>query len=457
MNTEGYDPTRIRLFSPEQVLGWSFGEVTRPDTINSRILKPVRDGLFCERIFGPTKDYQCSCGKYEDQRYKGIICDCCGVQLALSSVRRERMGHIQLATPVAHPRFVKGSPSPMALLLDISQRDLERIINFSQYIIISVDEEHRHQTAKTLEAETRQKVEKVPAETERMCLQSELQRRMKDMETIRPLAVITESRYRQLSEHYDFFKAGTGAEALLEILKNLDLERLKAQVIQEAGSASGQRSEAVNERFIAIDQLQRSGARPEWMILTVLPVLPPDLRPLVQLEDGRSISRDLNDLYRGVINRNNRLRVFRQQGAPEMLIHKEKALIQKGVDALMSSEQFWSLLKKVLRPAGEGRKIEDRPESQPSVETTALLRTLSSRQRKVLSLLYGPEDGRSRTVEEVARQLGVSQKRIRPAEAKALRRLRDPSRSQFLKHFIGLKDEELRRMVREFLKPKNDG
>lgn len=342
-----FDAARVPLFSPEEICSWSFGEVTRPETINYRTLKPVKDGLFCERTFGSTKDYECSCGKYKGLRYEGIICDRCGVDLVPCTVRRERMGHISLETPVAHACFARGAPSPMASLLGIPQRSLEQVIYFSRYIVISVDEERGHQAMKVLEEEMYQKttqMENTPStEIERIRLQTELQQRLKDIRSIRPMAVLTKKRYRELSERYDFFTAGMGAEALLQILKNLNLETLKAQVIQEASSSKRR----ANNRFLAIDSLQRAGAKPEWMVLTVLPVLPPDLRPIVQLDRDRFASHDLNDIYRRVISRNNRLRGFRELGVPQAIVRREKQ-IQQAVDALMESGQFWTLLKEVL-------------------------------------------------------------------------------------------------------------
>ena len=370
-----FNAIRISLASPEQIKQWSYGEVTKPETINYRTLRPEKDGLFCERIFGPTKDWECFCGKYKKIRYKGVICDRCGVEVARAKVRRERMGHIGLAAPVAHIWFAKGIPSRLGLLLDISPRNLERILYFAQYVVTSVDplmrartseamqEEHdgqiqaldaqmteplsalREQLAGLAEdAEERPDVEKKIAEltstTEKA--KSELgatfSQEQSDLESIRPLTLMTESRYRELNDKFgDIFRAGMGAEAILEILRQLNLDDTAVELAEEMRSTSGQRRKKAVKRVRVVEAFRRSKNKPEWMVLTTLPVLPPDLRPMVQLDGGRFATSDLNDLYRRVINRNNRLRRLLDLGAPEIIVRNEKRMLQEAVDDLIDN------------------------------------------------------------------------------------------------------------------------
>jgi DNA-directed RNA polymerase subunit beta' len=463
---------RISLASPEQIRSWSYGEVTKPETVNYRTLKPEKDGLFCERIFGPTKDFECYCGKYKKIRYRGIICDKCGVEVARSQVRRERMGHIELAASISHIWFVKGTPSRLGLLLDISPRNLERVLYFAQFIVTHVDEAarlkaieqmreeaspqtsrrekltserleeikalHEEEIArlqalsedgrKSLEQErttainqtmslavaleeqlrkqgskkakedivfgditivpqgtsvssshiellrevTRQRIADMEADfaagqegdtaidsqierirsqeakeasqlwqridEEEQRLNEELNARIAELEELQPLMVLTEGRYRELKDRCpDVFKAGMGAEAILDILSDLDLEELRDTLYKEIHSSTGQRRKKAIKRLRVVEALRRSGNKPEWMILTVLPVLPPDLRPMVQLDGGRFATSDLNDLYRRVINRNNRLRRLLELGAPEIITRNEKRMLQEAVDSLIDN------------------------------------------------------------------------------------------------------------------------
>ncbi|MBI2303353.1 MAG: DNA-directed RNA polymerase subunit beta' [Chloroflexi bacterium] len=473
LEANDFNAIRISLASPEQIRSWSYGEVTKPETINYRTLKPERDGLFCERIFGPTKDFECYCGKYKRMRYKGVVCDKCGVEVARSKVRRERMGHIELASPVGHIWFVKGTPSRLGLLLDISPRNLEQVIYFARYIVISVDETAKKELIQRMkdgsapetarwEQETEEKVvaiqerlqeeinglemargaqlaqleaelakareniataaalveeklagltdlearedlvfegrviaaqgEKVSAEhrerlgrereevtallerrfqgfrsskemvadeelhgrrhralAEMQSLkdqlrgvkergEEELKEKLEDIEGIKPLMPLTDTQYREMKDKYGlFFKAGMGAEAVLEILNGVNLEKLRGQLNQEIHSVSGQRLKKATKRLRIVDALVKSGNKPQWMILTVLPVLPPDLRPMVQLDGGRFATSDLNDLYRRVINRNNRLRRLLELGAPEIIIRNEKRMLQEAVDSLVDN------------------------------------------------------------------------------------------------------------------------
>jgi DNA-directed RNA polymerase subunit beta' len=327
---------RISLASPEQIRSWSHGEVTKAETINYRTLKPERDGLFCEKIFGPTKDFECSCGKYKKQRYQGVICDKCGVEVTHSRVRRERMGHIELAAPVAHIWFVKLVPSRLAVLLDLSPRNLERVIYFNQYIITSVNDEACQDKICQLKEETAKRI--AEQNDRRIELEEELERKIEEIKGLQPLKLLSEENYRQLRDEYgDVFKAGIGAEAILEVLKQIDIGQLHQDLLEEVRTTSGQRRKKASKRLRLVDDLRRSGNKPEWMVLTVLPVLPPALRPAVQLDGGRFAISDLNNLYRRVINRNKRLRRLIQMGAPQVIIHNEENMLQEAVDSLIDN------------------------------------------------------------------------------------------------------------------------
>jgi DNA-directed RNA polymerase subunit beta' len=479
LEVNDFNAVRISLASPEQIRSWSYGEVTKPETINYRTLKPEKDGLFCEKIFGPTKDFECYCGKYKRVRYKGIVCDKCGVEVARSKVRRERMGHIELASPVSHIWFVKGTPSRLGLLLDISPRSLERVLYFAQFIITEVDEHarkramdhlgeemkldiarrekeiedriaeielardeavgeletRRDQGLQDLEAQRQKSVDALMKEAaeyekalraqagkkarrnfilgdttivpkgevilpeaaervrplaeeqmtaleagfeqqrsdlelltsaavqerldsalsetqplqerlveEREAAETEYQERMKELEELKDpvaddrMSLLTEAQYREFSEKFgNVFSAGMGAEALLNILRRLGVEMLRERLQEEIRSTSGQRRKKATKRLRVVEALRKSGNKPEWMIFTVLPVLPPDLRPMVQLDGGRFATSDLNDLYRRVINRNNRLKRLLELGAPEIIIRNEKRMLQEAVDSLIDN------------------------------------------------------------------------------------------------------------------------
>jgi DNA-directed RNA polymerase subunit beta' len=474
LEVNDFNAVRISLASPEQIRSWSYGEVTKPETINYRTLKPEKDGLFCEKIFGPTRDFECYCGKYKRVRYKGIICDKCGVEVARSKVRRERMGHIELASPVSHIWFVKGTPSRLGLLLDISPRSLERVLYFAQYIITTVNPEARTQLIEQLRTEMEREIaarvksseelaksihDRVQGEVgeaeqvrnaeleqldqeretrisqlaeqgselavrlqgrigqasaegvtlgditlvrgdeaikpeigdrvreatqalidraedeiregreratalyeatreqkwdaagkeieplqekirgERDSARVEFEERIVELEReIQPLRLIPEAKLRDWQERYPgVFTFGMGAEAILEILRHVDMEQLRISLQDEIHSASGQRRKKATKRLRVIEALRKSGNRPEWMVFTVLPVLPPDLRPMVQLDGGRFATSDLNDLYRRVINRNNRLKRLLELGAPEIIIRNEKRMLQEAVDSLIDN------------------------------------------------------------------------------------------------------------------------
>ena len=434
-----FNAVRISLASPEQIKIWSYGEVMKPETINYRTLRPEKDGLFCERIFGPTKDWECYCGKYKKIRYKGVICDRCGVEVARSKVRRERMGRITLAAPVAHIWFSKGTPSRLGLILDLSPRNLERVIYFAQYLVTSVDDDLKQAAIERLSFELEQKSEelksKAAAETEELRpsvdrsyyhvlglsadasteaigqafrkmvkgygsgrdedsnaaemlktiteayeilsdselrdeydassrdliaeaeaaqlkineiearfeaelkeIETEIESKIDDVSSIDVGLLLTETRCRELRAEYpEVFTAGMGAEAVLEILKILDLEQVRAELQREADELSGQRRLKAIKRLRVIEAFRKSGNKPEWMILSVVPVLPPELRPMVQLDGGRFATSDLNDLYRRVINRNNRLKRLIDLQAPEIIIRNEKRMLQEAVDALIDN------------------------------------------------------------------------------------------------------------------------
>ena len=292
-----FDKIQIKLASPENILEWSHGEVTKPETINYRTLKPERDGLFCERIFGPSKDWECHCGKYKKIKDKGIICDKCGVEVTKASVRRDRMGHIHLAAPVSHIWYFKGIPSRMDLILDIGPKNLEKVLYFAAYIVLD------------------------PGETD-----------------IPFKKILTEQEYRELYDQYgNTFRVGMGAEAILELLKNVDLDVEAARLKEELANTTSQKAARLIKRIEVIDAFKAAGTKPEWMILTEVPVIPPDLRPMVQLDGGRFATSDLNDLYRRIINRNNRLARLIELGAPEIIVRNEKRMLQEAVDALIDN------------------------------------------------------------------------------------------------------------------------
>jgi len=392
-----FDSITISLASPNDVTRWSWGEVTKPETINYRTLRPEKDGLFCERIFGPTKDWECYCGKYKKIRFRGVTCDRCGVEVARSKVRRERMGHIELAAPVAHIWFSKGTPSRLGLLLDLSPRNLDRVLYFAQFLVTDVDEQMKSQTLELLNSQiedlnlekdnqlTKMKddiskgykeninnLEASLAEADENTDTSELENNLneiqdsieeefsekrpeldevfdpqitliesqiKELEDLKVTKLLTETQYRDHRDNFPgVFDAGMGAESVLYVLQNhIDLEELRDTLQQEMDSSSGQRRKKAIKRLRVVESFRKSNNRAEWMILTRLPVLPPDLRPMVQLDGGRFATSDLNDLYRRVINRNNRLSRLIELQAPEIIIRNEKRMLQESVDALIDN------------------------------------------------------------------------------------------------------------------------
>ena len=378
-----FNAIRISLASPDQIKIWSYGEVTKPETINYRTLRPEKDGLFCERIFGPTKDWECYCGKYKKIRYKGVICDRCGVEVARSKVRRERMGRITLAAPVTHIWVSKGTPSRIGLLLDLSPRNLERVVYFAQYLVTKVDDELRRGAIERLQFELAQKIEDVQEvaksqieefskllpeeekgtevdpedfdkeakeahkqilgieaklEEELSILNNDFEDRIDNLEDMHIGQLLTESSFRGLRDAYpEVFTAAMGADAVLEILQGMDIEAKRVALQEEIRTTSGQRRKKAIKTLRVVEAFRKSGNKPEWMVLSVLPVLPPDLRPMVQLDGGRFATSDLNDLYRRVINRNNRLKRLIELQAPEIIIRNEKRMLQESVDALIDN------------------------------------------------------------------------------------------------------------------------
>jgi len=337
---------KIKLASPEEILAWSHGEVTKPETINYRTQRPEKDGLFCERIFGPTKDYQCYCGKYKRIRYKGIVCDRCGVEVTKSSVRRERMGHIKLACPVSHIWFLRGVPSRMGMVLDISLPKLERVIYFAAYIITKVDQEGKKKILLEIEKEykSKSKTQRAKSKNKKELktvmeeLKSARDRAREEVLNLQPLRVLSEVRYHELSFKYgQIFEAGTGAETLRKIFEKIDLKAEIDKMEKELKETLAANRRKILRRLKVFQSMLNAKIRPEWMFLTVLPILPPDLRPMVQLDGGRYASSDLNDLYRRVINRNSRLKYLLEINAPEVIVRNEKRMLQEAVDALIDN------------------------------------------------------------------------------------------------------------------------
>ncbi len=362
MEIKDFESIRIKLASPEEIFSWSHGEVLEPETINYRTLKPEKDGLFCEKIFGPTKDYQCYCGKYRGRQYKGIVCDRCGVEVTSSKVRRERMGHIDLAAPVAHIWFLRGIPSRMGMVLGVSRRDLSNVVYFVSYIITSVSDEGKERVLEEIDEEYKNEVKQKKSEIED---EEKLKNALRELRLARSKAVdqlsmikrhnvISEIEYRRLSLKYgEVFEAKTGAEALYEIFESIDVEEEIEKLRHEYEEAPSSRRKKVLRRLKFFEGLERADVRPEWMFFKVLPVLPPGLRPMVQLDGGRYASSDLNDLYRRVINRNNRLKYLLEISAPEVIVRNEKRMLQEAVDALVDNGMRSST---VTRPAAGGRR-----------------------------------------------------------------------------------------------------
>jgi DNA-directed RNA polymerase subunit beta' len=371
-----FSGVRLSLASPQQILDWSHGEVVKPETINYRTQKPEKDGLFCERIFGPTKDWECYCGKYKRIRYKDVVCDKCGVRVTRSIVRRERMGHISLAVPVTHIWFLRGTPSSIGLVLNMSIRDLERVVYFANYVVTSVDDERRKGALVELDADYKGRREEIIKENEKKAgaadanvkeLAEAQARELSDLENnytsaktelegLARLTLLTESKYRDLNMKFgDVFHAEIGAEAVRNLLTEIDVDKLVEELTKEADESVGQKKKKTLKRLKMLEGLRGANIRPEWMVTTELPVIPPDLRPMVQLAGGRFAASDLNDLYRRVINRNNRLKRLIELDAPEVIRRNEKRMLQEAVDALIDNN---ARRERAVSSTGTRRKLK---------------------------------------------------------------------------------------------------
>jgi len=335
---QDFEAVAMRLASPDRIAEWSYGEITKPETINYRTQRPEKNGLFDERVFGPEKDYECYCGKYRGIRFRGVVCEKCGVEITRAIVRRERMGHIDLATPVAHIWFLRGIPSRIALMLGLSAAEVERVVYFAGYIVTKVDEDERARLLKDLEQELEQKTKSANNADEKTRLKDLATKAKKEIESIQEGVVFDEAAYHLYAVKYGaMFRAAIGAEALFDILKKIDLDVFVKRLKEEYETAGAAERDKIRKRLALAQSLARAGVRPEWMFMTRLPVVPPALRPMVALEGGRHASSDLNDLYRRVINRNNRLKRLQQIHAPEVILRNEKRILQEAVDALLDN------------------------------------------------------------------------------------------------------------------------
>ncbi len=390
-----FDAIKLKLASPANIHDWSHGEVTRPETINYRTQRPEKDGLLSERIFGPTKDWECYCGKYKKIRYKGIVCDKCGVEVTRSVVRRERMGHIDLASPVAHIWFLRGVPSKIGLLLDISIQNLEKIIYFANFIVVNVKEELKTEIIEQLKQEVKNKKRQIEeainkqANEARLTIQAgnlseeekekKIEKEVGDINTLKfqqlaalddrakveedelkdlkPLKILSENSYRDLSMKYGhIFEASIGAESIRKLLERIDLSVLEEQLETEIEESQGKKKKKLVRRAKLVKSLLVNDIRPEWMIMTAIPIIPPDLRPMVALDGGRFATSDLNDLYRRVINRNNRLKQLVELKAPEVICRNEKRMLQEAVDALIDNSARHG--KTVMSSTGQKRTLK---------------------------------------------------------------------------------------------------
>ena len=334
MLPEDFFAIKLKLASPKEIESWSHGEVTKPETINYRTQRPEKDGLFSERIFGPTKDWECYCGKYKRIRYKGVVCDKCGVEVTRASVRRERMGHIELACPVAHIWFLKSIPSQISLFLGVNQQQLERVIYYTAYIITKVNEEEKKKALQELQLEYQNKKKKAEKLN---VLETLYNHHIEEIKNLRPLKIISEIEYFNLSKKFGhIFEAGIGSEPIVKLLQEIDLKKKERQLIKEFKLQKGDKKKILLQLKL-VKSFIKNNLRPEWMFLTIIPVLPPDLRPMVALDGGRYATSDLNDLYRRVINRNNRLKKLIELNAPEVIIRNEKRMLQEAVDALIDN------------------------------------------------------------------------------------------------------------------------
>ncbi|PLX27630.1 hypothetical protein C0583_00110 [Candidatus Parcubacteria bacterium] len=379
IKTTDFDAIRLKLASPDEIKEWSHGEILRPETVNYRTQKPEKDGLFCEKIFGPSKDWECYCGKYKKIRYKGIVCDKCGVEVTRSIVRRERMGHIELVSPCTHIWFLRGLSSKIGLIFGLSMQALEKVVYFASFIVTDVNEELREATLEQIKNEFKQKKKQIESEftnqskeiknkkgamikedksekevaeviekeveilegvkEEKLAnLQEAFDQAQRELKDLKPLLIISENEYQNLSFKYGhIFQAGIGAEAIRHLLERIDLEESINQMEEELDVVIETKKEKITRRLKLFKSLKANNIRPEWMVLSTIPVIPPDLRPMVALDGGRFATSDLNDLYRRVINRNNRLKQLIDLNAPEVIRRNEKRMLQEAVDALIDN------------------------------------------------------------------------------------------------------------------------
>lgn len=389
LKTLDFEGIRLKLASPDQIKNWGHGEVLKPETVNYRTQKPEKDGLFCERIFGPSKDWECYCGKYKKIKYKGIVCDKCGVEVTRSSVRRERMGYIQLAAPVSHIWFLKGVPSKIGLILDLSPMNLEKVVYFAAFIITKVEENLKEETIEQIKSEYKGKKKEIKTEYKKKRdevlknyeekkigekdsqleslekeeeeisheLDQNLDTTFKEIDELKKYRVISENTYHELSLKYGhIFKANIGAEAIRELLEEVDLEKMHQELEEELDTVKGNKKDKFIKRSKLVKNLIKNGIRPEWMVLTIIPVIPPDLRPMVPLDGGRFATSDLNDLYRRIINRNNRLKQLVELNAPEVICRNEKRMLQEAVDALIDNSARQG--KTVVASTGQKRMLK---------------------------------------------------------------------------------------------------
>ncbi|MFA7365158.1 MAG: DNA-directed RNA polymerase subunit beta', partial [Patescibacteria group bacterium] len=381
IKTSDFEAIKLRIASSADILDWSQGEVIRPETINYRTQKPEKDGLFCEKIFGPVKDWECSCGKYKKIRYKGVVCDKCGVEVTRSVVRRERMGHIKLQIPCTHIWFLKGLSSKIGLILDLSVMAIEKVVYFANFIVTDVDEKLKEETLELVKKEYKGKVKSIEAdfankikqakkedkvlaedlekekEEKLASLSQDFDKVKKELKDLKPLLILPEQEYQELSLRFGhLFEAGIGAAAIQSLLKRINLEKTIKKIEEKLETVIETKKERLIKRLKVLKNLKNNGMRPEWMILDVVPVIPPDLRPMVALDGGRFASSDLNDLYRRVINRNNRLKQLMELNAPEVICRNEKRMLQEAVDSLIDNSARNS--KMVVASTGQKRQLK---------------------------------------------------------------------------------------------------
>ncbi len=338
INNSDFDNIVLKVASPERIKEWSFGEVTKPETINYRTQRSEKSGLFDEKIFGPDKDYECYCGKYRGIRYKGIVCEKCGVEITRSIVRRERMGHIDLATPVSHIWFLRSMPSRIGIVLGLNTQDLEKVIYFAGYIVTHVSEDERSRIMKDLDSEFKSKMKNLQDDKSKEALKETYMQAKKDIELVQEGQVLDEVQYHNYSLKYGtLFEAGIGAEAIYNIFKSLDIKKLVTKLEAQLEKAGAADTEKIQKRLSVLHSMLSSGIRPEWMFLTRIPVIPPGIRPMVPLDGGRYATSDVNDLYRRVINRNNRLKKLKEIHAPDVILRNEKRILQEAVDSLIDN------------------------------------------------------------------------------------------------------------------------